>query len=151
MQVIRSRDYHRIEISRVEKLVDVREDVRNFETLSERNRLGTIVVADRHELRATHAGKKRKMRELRKAKLPYVRREIGIDDAISYMSEAKQPFKVELLNLLKEKGTTAVAKGDVALTWRPLGVAHEDHSFRGGALLTRGGSFPDRQKAQSKC
>lgn len=51
-----------------------------------------------------------KMRELRKAKLPYVRREIGIDEAISYMSEAAQPFKVELLNLLKEKGTTAVAK-----------------------------------------
>src|SRR5689334_6076983 len=51
-----------------------------------------------------------KMRELRKARLPYVRREIGIDDAISYMKDAAQPFKVELLGLLKEKGTTAVAK-----------------------------------------
>ncbi|HWN40593.1 MAG TPA: threonine--tRNA ligase [Thermoanaerobaculia bacterium] len=51
-----------------------------------------------------------KMRELRKARLPYVRREVGIEEAISYMSEAGQPFKVELLGLLKEKGTTAVAK-----------------------------------------
>src|SRR5829696_3360444 len=51
-----------------------------------------------------------KMRELRKARLPYVRREIGIEEAISYMSGAGQPFKVELLGLLKEKGTTAVAK-----------------------------------------
>lgn len=58
-----------------------------------------------------------KMRELRKARLPFVRREIGVDEAISYMTGAAQPYKVELLGLLKEKGTTAVTKetGDEGL------------------------------------
>lgn len=72
-----------------------------------------------------------KMRELRKARLPYVRREIGIDEAISYMSEAAQPFKVELLNLLKEKGTTAVAKetGDDSMAASTDGEGVDQVSF----------------------
>lgn len=72
-----------------------------------------------------------KMRELRKAKLPYVRREIGVDDAISYMAEAKQPFKVELLGLLKEKGTTAVAKetGDESMAASMDGEGVDQVSF----------------------
>jgi threonyl-tRNA synthetase len=83
-----------------------------------------------------------KMRELRKAKLPYVRREIGIDEAISYMKEAAQPFKVELLNLLKEKGTTAVAKetGDDSM------AASTDSPGAGGAeevSFYETGSFVD--------
>jgi threonyl-tRNA synthetase len=58
-----------------------------------------------------------KMRELRKAKLPYVCRMAGIDEAIATMEQARQPYKVELLQLLKEKGTTAVSKetGDEGL------------------------------------
>ncbi|HBL28299.1 MAG TPA: threonine--tRNA ligase [Acidobacteria bacterium] len=58
-----------------------------------------------------------KMRELRKAKLPFVRKMVGVDDAIATMDQAKQQYKVELLQLLKEKGTTAVAKesGDEGL------------------------------------
>ena len=72
-----------------------------------------------------------KMRELRKARLPYVRREIGIDEAISYMSEAGQPFKVELLGLLKEKGTTAVAKetGDDSMAASTDGEGASEVSF----------------------
>ncbi|HEX5720105.1 MAG TPA: threonine--tRNA ligase [Thermoanaerobaculia bacterium] len=72
-----------------------------------------------------------KMRELRKARLPYVRREIGIEEAISYMSEAGQPFKVELLGLLKEKGTTAVAKetGDESLVGSTDGQGVDQVSF----------------------
>ncbi|HVG07385.1 MAG TPA: threonine--tRNA ligase [Thermoanaerobaculia bacterium] len=72
-----------------------------------------------------------KMRELRKARLPYVRREIGIDEAISYMSEAAQPFKVELLGLLKEKGTTAVAKetGDDSMAASTDGEGVDQVSF----------------------
>ena len=51
-----------------------------------------------------------KMRELRNKKLPFVRLELPIEQAISQMDEYHQDYKVELLNLLKEKGSTAVAK-----------------------------------------
>ncbi len=51
-----------------------------------------------------------KMRELKNKKLPYERIEMPVDDAIAEMEQRGQTFKVELLNLLKEKGSTAVAK-----------------------------------------
>ena len=52
----------------------------------------------------------KKMRELRNKKLPYERIELPIDDAIAEMQRRGQVYKVELLSLLKEKGSTAVAK-----------------------------------------
>jgi threonyl-tRNA synthetase len=52
----------------------------------------------------------KKMRELRNKKLAYVRRELPIDEAIAEMQQRNQTFKVELLALLKERGSTAVAK-----------------------------------------
>ncbi|HET8913204.1 MAG TPA: threonine--tRNA ligase [Ktedonobacteraceae bacterium] len=51
-----------------------------------------------------------KMRELRKKKLGYERIEVNIDEAIADMSQRNQPFKVELLQLLKERGSTAVVE-----------------------------------------
>ena len=51
-----------------------------------------------------------KMRELRNKKLPYQRIELPIDQAIAEMDNRHQTYKVELLNLLKEKGSTAVVK-----------------------------------------
>ncbi len=51
-----------------------------------------------------------KMRELRNKKLTYQRTELPIDQAIEEMAGRGQTYKVELLNLLKEKGSTAVAK-----------------------------------------
>ena len=51
-----------------------------------------------------------KMRELRNKKLAYERVELSIDDAITEMEKRGQTFKVELLHLLKEKGSTAVAE-----------------------------------------
>jgi threonyl-tRNA synthetase len=51
-----------------------------------------------------------KMREIKKAKLPFERLELPIDEAIGFMAEHHQPFKVELLNLLKTQGSTAVAR-----------------------------------------
>jgi len=50
-----------------------------------------------------------KMRELRKKKLAYERLELPIDEAIAEMERRGQVYKVELLRLLKEKGSTAVA------------------------------------------
>lgn len=51
-----------------------------------------------------------RMRELVKATIPFERLELPIDQAIQFMQEHKQLYKVELLNLLKTKGSTAVAK-----------------------------------------
>ena len=51
-----------------------------------------------------------RMKAIQKKKLPFVLTEQKIDDAIAYMQGHDQPFKVELLDLLKEKGSTAVAK-----------------------------------------
>mgnify|MGYP002382098596 FL=1 len=51
-----------------------------------------------------------KMRELRNKKLPFVRRAMPIDDAIAHMEKVGQTFKVQLLHLLRDKGSTAVAK-----------------------------------------
>ena len=52
-----------------------------------------------------------KMRELKKKKLPYERLELTIDEGISRMEERGQTYKVELLNLLKTKGSTEVIEG----------------------------------------
>lgn len=50
------------------------------------------------------------MKKLRKGKKRFVRDEMPVDEAISAMQSHGQEYKVELLNLLKEKGSTAVAK-----------------------------------------
>ena len=50
------------------------------------------------------------MRQLKNKKLPFERIEVPIDEAIGLMDKLGQGYKVELLNLLKEKGSTAVAK-----------------------------------------
>lgn len=72
-----------------------------------------------------------KMRELRKAKFPYVCRMVGIDEAMATMEQAQQPYKVELLRLLKEKGTTAVTRetGDESLVETRDGQAVSEVSF----------------------
>lgn len=59
----------------------------------------------------------KKMKELRKKKLPFERIDLPIDKAIDYMKEHGQDFKVELLKLLREKGSTAIAKetGDMSV------------------------------------
>ncbi|MEI7553780.1 threonine--tRNA ligase [Candidatus Chlorohelix sp.] len=51
-----------------------------------------------------------KMRELKNKKLPFERVELPVDEAIAEMEKRGQAYKVELLQLLKEKGSTAVAK-----------------------------------------
>lgn len=52
----------------------------------------------------------KKMRELRNKKHKFERIELTIDEAIDFMSTHNQPYKVELLHLLKEKGSTAIAE-----------------------------------------
>lgn len=65
MKMIRGRDYDRVELIRVEKLVDVGKDVRNAKALCKCTGFWAVVVADRDELRATNAREDRQMRELR--------------------------------------------------------------------------------------
>ncbi len=57
------------------------------------------------------------MRKLRKGKKRFSRQDIAMDEAISQMDKMGQNFKVELMQLLKERGSTAVAKetGDAAI------------------------------------
>lgn len=52
----------------------------------------------------------KRMKELRKKKVRIERSELDIDEAIAFMAKEGQDFKVELLTLLKEKGSTAIAK-----------------------------------------
>lgn len=66
------------------------------------------------------------MRELKKQRLPYERIEVPINEAIEEMERRKQPYKVELLDLLRRKGSTAVAEatGDEDA----VGVVSDDSS-----------------------
>lgn len=52
----------------------------------------------------------KRMKEMRKKKIPIEREVLPIDKAIDYMKREGQDFKVELLELLRTKGSTAVAK-----------------------------------------
>ncbi|MDX2102727.1 MAG: threonine--tRNA ligase [Alphaproteobacteria bacterium] len=49
------------------------------------------------------------MRRIVKKRLKLERREVDVDEALELMRAGKQDFKVELLDLLKSKGSTAVA------------------------------------------
>ena len=57
------------------------------------------------------------MRRLKKKRLPFSYSEVPISTAIEQMQGDEQPFKVELLHLLKHKGSTAIEKetGDANL------------------------------------
>lgn len=59
----------------------------------------------------------KRMKELRKKKKYFIREEVSADEAIEYMKKEGQDFKVELLKLLRDKGSTAIAKetGDEAV------------------------------------
>ncbi len=48
----------------------------------------------------------KEMQQVIKDNVPFERSELPIDEAISWATEAKQPYKVELLNDLKRAGTT---------------------------------------------
>ncbi len=59
-----------------------------------------------------------RMRAIRAESAPFVREEVSIDDAIAFMRNHHQDFKVELLELLRTVGSTAVARetGDASAT-----------------------------------
>ena len=64
VKMVWCRNDYCIQLVRIEKLIDVGEDVRNSETLRESASFWSIVVADRDELCALDLRKNGKMREL---------------------------------------------------------------------------------------
>lgn len=56
----------------------------------------------------------KQMKKFHSQNLAMEREEMGIDDAITWFKNADQPFKVELLTALKEKGTTSLKEEELA-------------------------------------
>ncbi len=52
----------------------------------------------------------KRMKELRKKKKKFYREAHGINEAIEFMAAEGQDFKVELLKLLRDKGSTAIVR-----------------------------------------
>jgi threonyl-tRNA synthetase len=52
----------------------------------------------------------KRMKQMRKEKHRFEYEEHDVDEAIDYMERENQPFKVELLKLLRDKGSTEIAK-----------------------------------------
>ena len=52
----------------------------------------------------------RAMKKIKRGRKRFIRREVPVDDAIRFFSEHGQTFKVELIQLLRERGSTAVAE-----------------------------------------
>ena len=50
----------------------------------------------------------KRMREIIKRNEEFVREEMPLDDAIAFFKKANQPYKVDLLQSLKKKGSTAI-------------------------------------------
>jgi threonyl-tRNA synthetase len=80
-----------------------------------------------------------KMHELKAEHLRYEKLEVPLDEAMAQMKAADQPYKVELLQLLKEKGSTAIAEetGDAAA------LGSEDGPGVTSVFLYRTGEFLD--------
>ena len=78
-----------------------------------------------------------KMREIIKRGDAFRREEMPIDDAIVFFEKRDQPFKVELLKALKEKGTTAIRPEeaqDVGIPPLPEGGLPAGSTAAGGGV-----------------
>ncbi len=73
----------------------------------------------------------KRMREIRNEASPFVREEVPIADATAFMTRTGQDFKVELLELLRTVGSTAVAKetGDDSAAGSASGAGVDHVSF----------------------
>lgn len=60
-----------------------------------------------------------KMKELVAKDLPFIKKTVKIDEAIELFEKLNQPYKVELLKELKEKGTTALEPSEENLSEKP--------------------------------
>lgn len=86
-----------------------------------------------------------RMREIRAERPVFERTELGIDEATEFMKSTDQDFKVELLELLRTRGSTAVAKetGDESMAAGD-GVDHVSfYTVSDFVDLCRGPHVPD--------
>lgn len=71
----------------------------------------------------------KEMRSIINKNYPFERSEKPIDDALAWAKDAKQPYKVELLNDLKREGTTLASELDATMMGMelPAGVSGSAH------------------------
>ena len=81
----------------------------------------------------------KEMRRIIARDLPFTRRDVPVDEAIAWATEADQPYKIELLNDLKRSGTT-IAK---ELAGEALGSAAEGESKVKTVSLYSQGDYTD--------
>ena len=81
----------------------------------------------------------KEMRRIIARDLPFTHRDVPVDEAIAWATEADQPYKVELLNDLKRSGTT-IAK---ELAGEALGSAAEGESKVETVSLYSQGDYTD--------
>lgn len=96
----------------------------------------------------------KEMRSIINQKLPFKQENWPIDEAIKYFESKNQKFKVELLNDLKTKGTTAVADaGDDDLAKGSEGEVKEVSIYKTGDFvdLCRGPHAENTSEIQADC
>jgi threonyl-tRNA synthetase len=70
----------------------------------------------------------KEMRTIINKDYPFERSEKGIDDALAWAKDAKQPYKEELLNDLKREGTTLASELDASMMGLPAGISGSTHA-----------------------
>lgn len=70
----------------------------------------------------------KEMRTIINKDYPFVRSDKDIDDALAWAKDAKQPYKVELLNDLKREGTTLASELDASMMGLPAGISGSSHA-----------------------
>ena len=81
----------------------------------------------------------KKMKEIIKSNITFVRSELPIDEAIQWAQEANQPYKLELLNDLKRSGTTSAKDIDT----EELGLPTDSDSKVSNVSFYTSGAFTD--------
>lgn len=80
------------------------------------------------------------MRKIRKKKTRFIASEVGVEQALSLMESLSQPFKIELIKLLKERGSTAITK---AVADDKAVALSTDASGQSSVTLYQTGDFVD--------
>ena len=86
------------------------------------------------------------MRELAAAKTPFLRREIALEDALDWARQSAQPYKVEILESIRDTGTSRAGSrvsGTEAVQTEAGELAGEAVPERGTVSLYQTGDFVD--------
>ncbi|MDE2321135.1 MAG: threonine--tRNA ligase [candidate division NC10 bacterium] len=82
------------------------------------------------------------MREISEQRLPFVRLEVPLDEAIAKAAALNQPYKIELLETIRDRATAACGAADLSACSAPAGqdeLAHEvDPAAQRASFYTTG-------------